>query len=93
MKYRIKVETTNGGDVRHTPQFGKPKLTIGKRSVYPWLDWYNIVDEYGILNLEKGRRILYKTEEEALRIIEWYKNVVRRKEAKEIKSVEYIDID
>ena len=55
MKYRIKVETTNGGDVRHTPQFGKPKLTIGKRSVYPWLDWYNIVEEYGIViqNLNK----------------------------------------
>jgi hypothetical protein len=92
MKYRIKVETTNGGDVRYTPQFGKPKLTIGKRSVYPWLDWYNIVEEYGILNLEKGRRILYKTEEEALGIIEWYKNVVRRKQTKEIKSVEYIDV-
>jgi glutamate dehydrogenase/leucine dehydrogenase len=34
----------------------------------------------------------YKTEEEALGIIEWYKNFVRRKETKEIKSVEYIDV-
>lgn len=93
MKYRIKVETTNGGNVRYTPQFGKPRLTICKRSVYPWLDWFNIVEGLGRLSLEKTTRASYKTEDEALKIIEWYKKVVRIDETKEIKSIEYINVD
>ena len=93
MKYRIQVETTNGGEKKYTPQFGKPKLTIGKRSVYPWLDWYNIVEGLGRVSLDKSTRMTYKTEEEALKIIEWYKKVVRRLEKSEVKSVEYIDVD
>ena len=93
MKYRIKVETTNGGNVRYTPQFGKPRLTICKRSVYPWLDWYNINAEYGRLSLDKSTKVSYKTEDDALEIIEWYKKVVRIDETKEIKSIEYINVD
>ena len=93
MKYRIQVETTNGGEKKYTPQFGKPKLTIGKRSVYPWLDWYNIVEGLGRVSLDKSTRMTYKTEEEALKIIEWYKKVVRRLEKSEVKSIEYIDVD
>ena len=93
MKYRIQVETTNGGEKKYTPQFGKPKLTIGKRSVYPWLDWFNIVEGLGRVSLDKSTRMTYKTEEEALKIIEWYKKVVRRLEKSEVKSVEYINVD
>ena len=93
LKCRIQVETTNGGEKKYTPQFGKPKLTIGKRSVYPWLDWYNIVEGLGRVSLDKSTRMTYKTEEEALKIIEWYKKVVRRLEKSEVKSVEYIDVD
>lgn len=93
MKYRIQVETTNGGEKKYTPQFGKPRLTICKRSVYPWLDWFNIVEGLGRLSLDKTTRASYKTEEEALKIIEWYKKVVRRNEENEVKSIEYIDVE
>lgn len=93
LKCRIQVETTNGGEKKYTPQFGKPRLTICKRSVYPWLDWYNINAEYGRLSLDKSTKVSYKTEDDALEIIEWYKKVVRIDETKEIKSIEYINVD
>lgn len=93
MKYRIQVETTKGGEKKYTPQFGKPRLTICKRSVYPWLDWYNIVEGLGRLSLDKSTKTSYKTEDEALKIIEWYKKVVWGKEKNEVKSVDYIDIE
>ena len=93
LKCRIQVETTNGGEKKYTPQFGKPKLTIGKRSAYPWLDWFNIVEGFGRLSLDKSTKVSYKTEDDALEIIEWYKKVVRIDETKEIKSIEYINVD
>jgi hypothetical protein len=44
-QYRIKVEEKNNGKKQYTPQVATPKLTICKRSVYPWLDWYNLIPE------------------------------------------------
>ena len=42
LQYRIKVEVKNNGEKQYIPQVGTPKLTICKRSVYPWLDWKNL---------------------------------------------------
>lgn len=44
-QYRIKVEEKNNGEKRYIPQAATPRLTICKRSVYPWLDWYNLIPE------------------------------------------------
>ena len=44
-QYRIKVEEKNNGEKQYIPQVATPKLTICKRSVYPWLDWYNLIPE------------------------------------------------
>jgi hypothetical protein len=44
-QYRIKVEEKNNGKKQYIPQVATPKLTICKRSVYPWLDWYNLIPE------------------------------------------------
>ena len=41
-EYRIKVEEKNNGEKQYIPQVATPKLTICKRSVYPWLDWDNL---------------------------------------------------
>ena len=44
-QYRIKVEEKNNGEKQYIPQVATPKLTICKRSVYPWLDWDNLYPE------------------------------------------------
>ena len=45
-QYRIKVEEKNNGEKQYIPQVATPKLTICKRSVYPWLDWDNLYPEF-----------------------------------------------
>lgn len=97
MKYRIKVETTNGGKKRYVPQIGNPRLTFSKRSVYPWLDWYNIItDNYGIDGFSEPSKTLtyyYDSEDLAMRIIDRYKEFLIKQESKKVKSVDYINID
>ena len=88
LQYRIKVEVKNNGEKQYIPQVGTPKLTICKRSVYPWLDWKN---------LDKHPNYTYRhydgftTEQEAEEIIEFYKQAVERIELNKVKSVYYIN--
>ena len=86
-QYRIKVEENNKGEKRYIPQVGTPKLTICKRSVYPWLDWKN---------LDKHPNSTYRyygftTEQEAEEVIECHKEQERRIELDKVKSVYYIN--
>ena len=88
LQYRIKVEEKNNGEKRYIPQVGTPKLTIGKRSVYPWLDWKN---------LDKHANYAYRyydgftTEQEAEEVIESHKKEAVRIELNKIKSVYFIN--
>jgi len=45
-EYRIKVEEKNNGEKRYIPQVGEPKLTFCLRSVYPKIDWKNLIGTY-----------------------------------------------
>jgi hypothetical protein len=88
LQYRIKVEVKNNGEKQYIPQAGTPKLTICKRSVYPWLEWKN---------LDKHPNSTYRyyngftTEQEAEEVIESHKKEVVRIELNKVKSVYYIN--
>lgn len=88
LQYRIKVEVKNNGEKQYIPQVGTPKLTIGKRSVYPWLDWKNL-DKHP----DYTHRFCngFTTEQEAEDVIESYKKEVERIELNKVKSVYYIN--
>lgn len=45
-EYRIKVEEKNNGQKHYIPQVGEPKLTFCLRSVYPRIDWKNLIPTY-----------------------------------------------
>lgn len=96
MKYRIKVETTNGGKKRYTPQVGKPKLSVG-RFDHLWIDWENIItDNYGLDGFFSSSKTLtyyYASEDLAMRIIERYKEFLIKQESEKLKSVNYINLD
>ena len=96
IKYRVKVETTNGGKKRYTPQVGIPKLSVG-RFDHLWIYWENIItDDYGIDGFSKPSKTLtyyYESEDLAMRIIERYKKYLIKQESKKIKSVTYININ
>lgn len=88
LQYRIKVEVKNNGEKQYIPQAGTPKLTICKRSVYPWLEWKN---------LDKHPNSTYRhyngftTEQEAEEVIESHKKEAVREELNKVKSVYYIN--
>ena len=88
LQYRIKVEEKNNGEKQYIPQVGTPKLTICKRSVYPWIDWKN---------LDKHPKYPYiyhngfTTEQEAEEVIDFYKEEMKRQEENKVKSVYYIN--
>ena len=87
LQYRIKVEVKNNGEKQYIPQVGTPRLTFGKRSVYPWLEWKN---------LDKHPNSTYRycgftTEQEAEEVIEFHKKEVERIELNKVKSVYYIN--
>jgi hypothetical protein len=45
-EYRIKVEEKNNGQKSYIPQIGEHKLTFCLRSVYPRIDWKNLIGTY-----------------------------------------------
>ena len=95
LQYRIKVEVKNNGEKQYIPQVGTPKLTICKRSVYPWLDWKNLYKHPQYINWEititDENYSGYTTEQEAEDVIESYKKQLERAELNKIKSVYYIN--
>jgi hypothetical protein len=92
LQYRIKVETTNGGQKKYIPQVGTPKLSVG-RTVHMWLSWEGIVDNHDSVSSSKYSWSIYDTKEEALRLIERYKNKISKDKQSETKIVEYIKVD
>ncbi len=93
MNYRIKIEELNDGTKDYTPQVSK----IGVRRGWilkPFLKWENIIkDSYlGVYKTSGSMRCIYKTEEEAIEVIEGYKLYIDKRFAKGIKSITYKDV-
>lgn len=92
MEYRIKVETTNSGEKKYIPQVGIPKLSLGRFN-HLWLDWYNIISNLNDVSSTKYGKEIHNNQEDALNMIERYKNKLNNIKNSEIKSVEYIKVN
>jgi hypothetical protein len=91
--YRIKIEEKNNGEKGYTPQTCKLEIFGGfiKRQL---IVWYNIIHSHGnTFGLSKTSSAAYKTEEDALKVIEDYKNKDIIEEGNKIKSTTYKMID
>jgi hypothetical protein len=92
MKYRVKVESTNGGKISYIPQVGIPKLNLG-RVVHLWLDWFNIIDNREDVSSSKYVSICYGKQEDAIKMIDRYKKKINKEKINEVQTVTYINID
>jgi hypothetical protein len=85
MKFRIKVEETNGGKLEYTPQVK-----------FNWWDWWweNIMYEgYGEHYFTTIMAIdIYDSEERAMVAIDKYKTCIQEKTKNKIKTTKYINI-
>jgi hypothetical protein len=87
--YRIKIEERNNGQKLYIPQIGK--LEIKKRI---WIQtqeivWYNIHKTGCTFGLSKTIIVRYGNEEDALKVIEDYKNKHQVEEDNKVKSITY----
>lgn len=90
--YRIKIEEKNNGEKVYIPQVGEPRLKLG-RFTHLYTDWENIIPQYNHFITTKTMSHSYPTEQEALDIIEQYKQYLSNKIGKEVKSTTYKMID
>lgn len=87
MKFRIKVEETNGGKIEYTPQVK-----------FNWWDlwWENILidDRYGEWYFYTAitTRYIYDSEEKAMMDIDKFKAHIREQSKEKIKTTKYINI-
>lgn len=95
LEYRIKVEETYGGRKSYIPQIGEVKLTICKRSCYPWIKWRNLYvwNALGDVHTSNDVTSIYDSEEGALAIINRYKEQLSDVQSKEVKSTTFIAIN
>ena len=95
LEYRIKVEETYGGVKKYIPQICEVKLTICKRSCYPWIKWRNLYvwNACGDVHDSDDVIEMYDSEEEALAIINRYKKQLDDEHSKEVKSITFIAIN
>ena len=90
--YRIKIEEKNNGEKGYIPQVGEPRLKLG-RFVHLYTDWENIIPQHNHFITTKSMSYSYPTEQEALDIVEQYKQYLQDGKGKEIKSTTYKMID
>jgi hypothetical protein len=91
--YRIKIEEKNNGEKHYIPQICK--LIIKKRMFKQTqeLVWYNILRANGsTFGLSTEIWTKYVNEEDALKVIEDYRNKEQVEEDSKIKSVTYKNI-
>jgi len=92
--YRIKIEEKNNGQKLYVPQVCK--LEINKRLFRQTqkLVWYNIRQHCKItFGLSKTIGEKYNNEEDALKVIEGYRNKLQIKEGDKVKSITYKIVD
>ena len=91
--YRIKIEELNNGEKLYIPQVCK--LEIKKRMFRQTqeLVWYNIHKIGGAFGSSATITAKYGNEEDALKVIEDYKNRYQIEEDNKVKSTTYKTID
>lgn len=92
--YRIKIEEKNNGEKLYIPQICKLKIKKRMFRQTQELVWYNILKAHGStfgLSPEISER--YGTEEDALKVIEDYRNKEQIEEGDKVKSTTYKMID
>jgi hypothetical protein len=91
--YRIKIEEKNNGEKGYIPQ--ACKLEIKKRLFKQTqeLVWYNIHKIGEAFGISKTITVRYGNEEDALKVIEGYKNRYQIDENNKVKSTTYKMID
>ena len=96
-EYRIKVEEKNNGQKSYIPQIGEHKLTFCLRSVYPRIDWKNLIpifiEKPNILKVDiRPLTVEYicHSEQEAEDIINFHKKQTEVAKDEEIKNVYFI---
>ena len=90
--YRIKIEEKNNGEKRHIPQVGESRLKLG-RFIHLYTDWENIIPNHQSFITAKSMSYSYPTEQDALDIIEQYKQSLQDERGKKVKSTTYKMID
>ena len=95
VEYRIKVEETYGGKKSYIPQIGEVKLTICKRSCYPFIKWRNLYvwNALGDVHTSDDVTSMCDSEKGALAIINRYKEQLSDAHSKEVKSTTFIAIN
>ena len=100
-EYRIKVEEKNNGQKSYIPQVGELKLTFCLRSIYPRIDWKNLIpifiEKPNILKVDIRPltvECICHSEQEAEDIINFHKKEIQeemeRIKGEEIKNVYFI---
>jgi len=91
-QYRIKIEERYNGEKWHIPQVGEERLKLG-RFIHLYIDWENITPQHLSFIRSKTMSYSYPTEQEALDVIEKYKQYLQDEKGKETKSTTYKTID
>lgn len=92
--YRIKIEERNNGEKLYIPQVCKLEIHRSWFKQKQELVWYNILRAYETtFGLSKTTTAKYGNEEDALKVINDYKNRYQLEEDKKIKSTTYKMID
>ena len=84
--FRIKQEEKRNGETQWTPQVGTPRLTLG-RYLYLKPIWENILDKS--FATSKTMKYSYPSEEQALQIIEEFKQYRKEQDSKKVIKVSY----
>lgn len=92
VQYRIKIEELNNGEKSYIPQYGTEKLIVGR---FCWLgmNWENIISDEYMFQTSTIIKQSFNTEQEAIEIIEQYKQYVAKNESEKVKSVTYKKIN
>jgi hypothetical protein len=92
--YRIKIEELNNGQKTYIPQVCKLKIKKRMFRQTQELVWYNILKAHGsTFGLSTEIWTKYVNEEDALKVIEDYKNKEQIEKDNKIKSTTYKMID
>lgn len=90
--YRIKIEEKNNGEKWYIPQVGEERLKLG-RFIHLYINWKNIIPNHLSFITASTRIYSYPAEQEALDVIEKYKQYLQDEKGKEVKSTTYKTID
>ncbi len=92
--YRIKIEERYNGEKLYIPQLCKLEIHKSWLKQKQELVWYNILKAYETtFGLSKTITAKYGNEEDAIKVIEDYKNRHQLEEGNKVKSTTYKMID